>query len=95
MFEWDARKAASNADKHGVTFEAGVTVFSDPNALDGPDARHSEGEPRFHRGGRAATGRVLVVSYTLRRSGDVENIRIISTRQASRKERADYFAAQD
>ena len=95
MFEWDARKAATNADKREVTFEAAVTVFGDPNALDGLDARHSEGEPRFRRVGRAATGRVLVVSYTLRRLGDAENIRIISARQANRKERTEYFAAQD
>jgi uncharacterized DUF497 family protein len=56
VFEWDERKAAANHAKHGVSFEEAVTVFADPNALDGPDLRHSEGEPRLLRLGRAVTG---------------------------------------
>ena len=58
-----------------------------PNALDGPDLRHSEKESRLLRLGRAATGRVLVVAYTVRRRGDGESVRIISARRASREER--------
>ena len=65
MFAWDARKAATNANKHGVSFE------------------------------EAVTGRLLIVGYTLRRLGDVENIRIITARQPSRKERAAYTTAWD
>lgn len=49
MFEWDPRKAQSNADKHSVTFDEAVTVFLDPNALDGPDLTHSAVETRFLR----------------------------------------------
>src|SRR5207237_6185674 len=37
VFEWDPRKAESNAAKHGVSFDDAVTVFLDPDALDGPD----------------------------------------------------------
>ena len=92
MFEWDPRKAHANAVKHGVSFDEAVTVFLDPNALDGTDLQHSEAELRFLRLGRAADGRVLIVAYTLRRSGDVETIRLISARQASRRERAAYTA---
>lgn len=95
MFQWDTRKAAANANKHGVTFEEAATVFDDAQGLDGPDMLHSQGEERFHRVGRAATGRVLVVAYTQRRLGDVEAIRIIRARQASRNERAGYVAAKD
>jgi uncharacterized DUF497 family protein len=62
---------------------------------DGPDLLHSQGEQRFHRVGRAATGRVLVVAYTVRRLDGVESIRIISARQASRKERAAYVAGRN
>lgn len=75
-----------------VSFEEAGTVFADPNGLDGPDLRHSEKESRFLRLGRAATGRVLVVAYTVRRRGDGESVRIISARRASRKERAAYAA---
>jgi len=93
VFEWDARKAAVNRTKHRVSFEEAVTVFGDPDALDGPDLRHSERESRFLRLGRAVTGRVLIVAYTVRRRDDGERIRIISARRASRKERAAYAAA--
>ena len=95
MFEWDARKAAVNRAKHGVSFEEAGTVFGDPRGLDGPDLRHSARESRFLRLGRAATGRMLVVAYTVRRSDDDESVRIISARRASRKERAVYAAARD
>ena len=92
MFEWDPRKAEANAAKHGVSFDDAVTVFLDGTALDGPDLQHSKAELRFLRLGRAADGRVLMVAYTLRRSGDAETIRIISARRASRRERAAYEA---
>ena len=92
MFEWDPRKAEANAAKHGVSFDDAVTVFLDGHALDGPDWQHSKDEMRFLRLGRAADGRVLMVAYTLRRSGDAETIRIISARRASRRERAAYSA---
>jgi uncharacterized protein len=90
VFEWDPRKAEANATKHGVTFDDAVTVFLDPEALDGPDLQHSAAESRFRRLGRAADGQVLIVAYTLRGSGDAEAIRIISARRASRRERAAY-----
>jgi uncharacterized protein len=90
VFEWDARKAAVNRTKHGVSFEEAGTGFGDPDALDGPDLRHSDEESRL---GRAATGRVLIVAYTVRRREHGETIRIISARRASRKERAAYAAA--
>ena len=73
-----------------VSFEEAATVFGAPDALDGPDLRHSERESRRLRLGRAATDRVLMVAYTVRRRDDGENIRIIRARQASRVERAAY-----
>lgn len=68
----------------------GSHVFADAEALDGPDIVHSVREERCLRLGRSLAGRVLMVAYTLRRSGDVEKIRIISARRASRTERASY-----
>lgn len=88
MFEWDVRKAAVSRAKDGVSFEEAGTVFDDPDALDGPDLRHSDKERRFLRLERTATGRVLILAYTVRRRGNDETIRIISERRASRKERA-------
>ena len=90
VFEWDPRKAAANLSKHGVRFAEAATVFADPDGLDGPDVGHSVQEARFLRLGRSLAGRVLMVAYTHRRSGDAEKIRIISARCASRKEREAY-----
>jgi len=90
VFEWDAQKAAANVAKHGVTFDDAVTVFLDASALDGRDLAHSETEPRCLRLGCATDGRVLMVAYTIRRRADVETIRLISARRASRRERAAY-----
>jgi uncharacterized protein len=90
VFEWDDQKAVANVRKHGVSFEEAATVFADPDALDGPDVKHSDREHRFLRVGRSLTGRVIIVTYTLRGSGDEEKVRIISARRASRKEKAAY-----
>jgi uncharacterized DUF497 family protein len=45
-FEWDARKAAANFKKHGVTFEDGSSVFFDALAITYGDPEHSVGERR-------------------------------------------------
>jgi uncharacterized protein len=92
VFAWDPSKAAANLAKHGVGFDDATTVWGDERALDGPDERHSSGEPRRLALGRSAAGRVVVVAYTIRRNDDGEAIRIISARPANRKERAGYAA---
>jgi uncharacterized DUF497 family protein len=91
VFSWDARKALSNLKKHGVSFEEAATVFSDPEALDWDDPEHSHAEIRCKRLGTSLPGRILIVSYTPRKVHHAkEIIRIISARQATRKERQAY-----
>ena len=91
MFSWDARKALKNYKKHGVPFEEAATIFGDPDGLDWQDIQHGQTERRWKRLGRSSQGRVLLVVYTLRRlRNGAETIRIISARQASRKERKAY-----
>ena len=91
MFSWDARKALKNYEKHGVPFEEAATIFCDPDGLDWQDIQPGQTERRWKRLGRSSQGRVLLAVYTLRRLGNVtETIRIISARQASRKERKAY-----
>lgn len=91
MFSWDARKALSNLKKHGVSFEEAATVFGDPDALDWDDPEHSHAEIRYKRLGASFTGRIIIVIYTPRRLKNAkEIIRIISARQATRKERKAY-----
>ncbi len=47
-FEWDAAKAAANLKTRGISFNEAVEVFSDPNAVEGFDAAHSDEENRFY-----------------------------------------------
>jgi uncharacterized DUF497 family protein len=95
MFDWDPEKATANQLKHGVSFEEAATAFLDPEGLDGEDLGHSRGEPRRLRLAKSSKGRVLVIVYTERRRGHEEITRIISARQASRKERKSYEAKKD
>jgi len=96
MFSWDIRKAISNYEKHGVSFEEVATVFADIQGLHFDDILHSTSERRFKQLGRSAAGRILLVVYTLRRQNNgTETVRIISARQASRKERAAYAGRSD
>ncbi len=91
MFSWDAHKALGNTKKHGVSFEEAATVFSDPEGLDWDDFEHSRSEARSVRLGFSVLGRILFVVYTIRRlKNEKETIRIISARQATRKERQAY-----
>jgi hypothetical protein len=87
-FEWDRRKAKSNVAKHEVSFEEAATVFGDPDSLTIDDPSHSKNEERFVTIGRSHHGKLLVVVHTDR--GD--NIRIISARLPSRRERRTYEA---
>jgi uncharacterized DUF497 family protein len=85
-FEWDTNKARQNLVKHSVSFEESSTVFGDPRSLTIPDPVHSRLEERFVTIGTSHRAKLLVVVHTER--GD--NIRIISARMASRKERKSY-----
>ena len=85
-FEWDARKAAANLRRHGVSFEEATTVFGDRLARTYEEPAHSDGELRELTFGFSASGRALVVSHSERG----ERVRIISARPMSRRERRQY-----
>src|SRR5262245_43322897 len=85
-FEWDDKKAKQNLKKHKVSFEEASTVFGDPLSRTIPDPLHSEEEDRYVILGESHRRRLLVVVFTERR----DKIRIISAREATRRERKDY-----
>jgi uncharacterized protein len=85
-FEWDEAKATENYAKHGVSFELATKVFKGPFAIERLDDREDYGEDRFILIG-TAEGTVLTVVYTERNS----RIRLISARQATKREQDDYF----
>jgi uncharacterized DUF497 family protein len=85
-FEWDPEKAGANLAAHKVSFEEAVTVFQDPLAVVHADPDHSEAERREILIGHSVGGPLLLVSFTDRQG----RIRIISARQATRRERREY-----
>jgi len=86
-FEWDPRKAKSNAQKHGVSFEEAESVFFDEQALLFEDPQPLHEEERFVLLGVSASLRLLVVVHALR---ERDVIRIISARKATRLETRQY-----
>lgn len=87
-FEWDGEKNRSNIEKHGVSFEDASRIFAG-FTIDAPDTRHDYGEERTTSVGLLGGIVVLVVVHTDR----FGNCRIISARQANKKERKRYDEA--
>ena len=87
-FEWDERKAAENAKKHGVSFEEARSVFFDERARLIDDPEHSEHEDRFILLGLSSSLRLLIVCHCYRSAGNV--IRIVCAREATVRESKSY-----
>lgn len=93
-FTWDPRKAASNREKHGVTFDEACTVFVDPLALVTEDANHAE---RSLITGMSVASRILVTVFietVVDGDGD-DTIRIVSARLATKHERRRYEEGEE
>lgn len=83
-FDWDPDKAATNARKHGVTFEEAATVFADPLALAVQDELHGE---RVVLLGLSERSRLLLIVH-VEQEDDI--IRLVSARRATSHERRRY-----
>ena len=86
-FTWEEKKRQRNLEKHGIDFADADTIFSHP-ILVKRDARRDYKETRW-----AALGQlkdmVVFLAYTFRGN----DVRIISIRRASKKERQIYAQA--
>ena len=87
-FEWDPRKEESNQRKHKISFVEAQAVFGDECAVLMDDPDHSANEDRFIILGQSNLALVLVVVHTY--SDDLDVIRIISARKATKFERTQY-----
>lgn len=85
MYEWDEAKRAANLKKHGFDFADADLVYENPNKITLHEVRREE--PRLLD---IAIVEVLGVTLTLVYVVREYNIRIISFRRASRKERRIY-----
>ena len=92
-FEWDPEKAASNLRKHGVSFALALRAFADPLARSEQD-RVEDGEERWQTLGMVEGRLLLLIAHTVSeghgRGSTMEVVRIISARQADRRERQRY-----
>lgn len=79
-------ESRSEQAKTWVTFDEAATAFADVLSYVFPDVDHSDDENRLLLIGVSEVGKLLVVSHAER--GD--RIRIISAREATRKERNFY-----
>lgn len=85
-FGWDQGNINKNLIRHNVSNQEAEEIFADENILTSEDIKHSNIEKRFQALGKTKKGRLLFASFTLRK----EKIGIISTRDASKKERFAY-----
>jgi uncharacterized DUF497 family protein len=83
-FTWNARKAAANLRKYGVSFEEAATAFEDELAAYYPDTLNPD---RFILIGVSRSQRLL---YVVHAEVQTDVIRIISARKATTHERTHY-----
>jgi uncharacterized protein len=86
-FEWDEGNSNKNWNKHGVTQREAEQAFFDEDKFLANDVTHSKAEKRFVLLGKAETGRLLYVVYTIRE----KRVRIISARNISKKKEVDIY----
>jgi uncharacterized DUF497 family protein len=89
---WDETRDRTNRRKHGVSFETVVKVFADPDAVSYLD-RIVDGEERWHTLGLVGGIVILLVVHTIEVQNGEEEVRIITARKASSRERALYEAS--
>lgn len=88
---WDPAKAQSNIAKHGVSFAQAATALLDPLALTVFDEAHSDFEERWFTLGMSDAHKLLAVSHTYSATGPASaRVRMISAREATSRERAQY-----
>lgn len=86
-FDWDQWNVQKNELKHGTSRLETESAFFDPQQKIFADIKHSSvREKRFVLYGKSMEQRVLMVGFTLR----MKKVRVITSRPASRKERAIY-----
>lgn len=84
-FQWDKFNITKIRLRHGITTEEAEQPFFNDHWLQF-DESHSSTEKRYQLLGKNHSERLLFIIFTIRGN----KVRVISARQASRKERAAY-----
>ena len=85
-FQWDSGNMSKNWAKHRVSMSECEEIFFNKPLVVADDEKHSGVEERFFVLGKTDRGKRLFIVFTLRDN----QIRIISARSMSRKERIIY-----
>lgn len=86
QFQWDDGNSNKNWLKHHVTQEEAEQIFFDSCKIVAKDTPHSHHEERYLVLGSTKADRLLTIAFTIRH----DQIRVISARNMSRKEREIY-----
>lgn len=89
VFTWDPKKDELNKSKHSISFETASWVFNDPLHVSVYD-RVVDGEQRWKTMGLVGNLVIIVVAHTYTEKEDIEIVRIISARKATKRERKYY-----
>ena len=90
QIEWDENKNRANQKKHGISFETAREIFEDPFHISKLDHRFNYFEERWITIGSAKNQAIIVIANLFFSEDGEEIIRIISAREADRKERGSY-----
>lgn len=88
VFSWDGDKNRTNRGKHKLSFELASLVFHDPTILSDFNRTVAQ-EDRFQSLGLVGRTLLLVI-HSEKVYENVQTIRIISARKATKQERAQY-----
>jgi uncharacterized DUF497 family protein len=93
VLAWDENKNQGNRRKHEILFETDARVFRDPHSVSYVESVIG-GEQRWHTIGWAPSIKLLLVVHTIEEEHGEEEIRIISARKATPRERTLYESYQ-
>lgn len=85
-FEWDGWNIDKSYDKHGITPNETEEVFLDEDVKIEKDLKHQKQEERYIAIGKTTENKILFIVFTVRK----DKIRVISGRQANKKEKEVY-----
>ncbi|HAR92143.1 MAG TPA: hypothetical protein DCR28_03455 [Eubacterium sp.] len=90
-FEWDDKKEAANIKKHKLNFKIARVAFYDFDRIEYYDKENSIEEDRYVVIGKGIGSELLFIVYTVRDG----KYRLISARQASKREEKIYYGKND
>ncbi len=89
-FEWDRGNIEKNWERHRVAYVECEEVLLNGQFIVSEDMAHSASEDRYRVLGKTDEGRILFLAFTLRGG----KIRVITARDAHKKERKAYEKAE-